>query len=237
MVMIGKEEGERGCALIMKDSESAEVVHFDNLRGLRYCEVFLICDTGWGFYNTLGLNNEKDPRDTCPESIMENFSTEAVKEQYNVPNVSLNPPRYFVIDGGDIPVAPKVRNFDGLEARWMGNVQPDAAFGKTPYMPTKVERKSEIFFEKGKPVFILDDPTGTSWVMKSYTDFVDKNLKYKNLEKLDKKLKLPPGWSYRVKVLDQDLILRPFKGVARIVQDELQNVYDALDEGTSNYKP
>lgn len=73
--------------------------------------------------------------------------------------------------------------------------------------------------------------------MKSYTDFVDKSLKYESLETLDKKLKLPLGWSYRVRVLEQDLILRPFKGIARIVQDELQNTYDALDEGTCNYQP
>ncbi|AKB37135.1 hypothetical protein MSSAC_2545 [Methanosarcina siciliae C2J] len=233
-----KEENESGCDLVMKDGEEAEIMHFDNLRGLRYCEVFLMCgDAGSGFYNTMGLNNEEDPRDTCPDSIMANFSTEAVKELYNVPGVALNPPRYFVLDAGNIPVAPTVRDFDGLKAQWMGTVQAGAAFGKEPYMPTKVDRKSEIFFEKGKPVFILDDPDGTPWVMKSYTDFVDKNLTYEDLNTLDTKLKLPSGWSYRVKVLDEDLILRPFKGTARITQDDLQNVYDAIDEGTANYKP
>ena len=207
--------------------ELAEVVHFD----------ILMCDTGWGFYNTVGLNNEKDPRDTCPESIMASFSTEGVKEQYHVPSVSLNPPRYFVIDAANIPVAPKVRDFDGLKARWMGNVQPGAAFGKRPYMPTKVERKSEIFFEKDKTVFILDDPNGTSWIMKSYTDFVDKNLTYEDLETLNTKLELPPGWSYRVEVLDQNLMMAPVNGTAIITQDELQNVYDAIDPGTTNFQP
>ena len=174
MGLAEKEDSELGCDVIVKDGESAETMHFDNMRGLRYCEVFLMCgDVGWGFYNTLGLNNEKDPRDTCPDSIMANFSTEAVKEQFNVPGVSLNPPRYSVMDAADIPVAAKVRDFNGLKARWMGNVQAGAAFGKKPYMSTKVDRKSEFLFEKGKPVFILDDPNGTSWIMKSYTDFVE----------------------------------------------------------------
>lgn len=115
-----KEEGESGCDLIMKDGESAELMHFDNLRNLHYCEIFLMCgDAGSGVYNTTGLNNEKNPKDTCPDSIMVNFSTEAVKKQYDVPGVSLNPPRYFLLDSVDIPTGTKVRDFSGLKARWM----------------------------------------------------------------------------------------------------------------------
>ena len=41
------------------------------------------------------------------------------------------------------------------------------------------------------------------------------------------KLKLPPGWKYRVKVLDQDLTIKAVNGVAHITQDDLQNAYDA----------
>ncbi|WP_148705483.1 hypothetical protein [Methanosarcina siciliae] len=205
---------------------------------MHYCEIFLMCgDAGSGVYNTTDLNNEKNPKDTCPDSIMVNFSTEAVKKQYDVPGVSLNPPRYFLLDSVDIPTGTKVRDFSGLKARWMANLQAGAISGGQPYIPATIERKSTWFFEKNKPVFILDDPEGTSWVMKSYTDFVDKNLKYENLETLGERLKLPSGWSYRARVLDEDLILRPFKGIARIVQDELQNTYDALDEGTCNYQP
>jgi hypothetical protein len=63
------------------------------------------------------------------------------------------------------------------------------------------------------------------------------DLTYENLQTLDKKLKLPPGWKYRVKVLDQDLELRPFKGTVRITQDELQKTYDACDEGACNFQP
>lgn len=83
----------------------------------------------------------------------------------------------------------------------------------------------------------MDDPEGTPWVMKSYTNSLYPDLTYENLKTLDKKLRLPPGWTYRVKVLGQDLELRPFKGTARITQDELQNTYDACIEGTCNYQP
>ena len=39
--------------------------------------------------------------------------------------------------------------------------------GGTAYKPTTIERKTEFGFSTGKPVFILDDPQGKSWVMKS----------------------------------------------------------------------
>jgi len=49
------------------------------------------------------------------------------------------------------------------------------------------------------------------------------------------------GWKYRAKVLDQDLQIGAVKGVARVVQDELENTYNAcFEEGGEknyNYKP
>ena len=71
---------------------------------------------------------------------------------------------------------------------------------------------------KGQTVFILDDPSGTTRIMQAYSHIVDPNLSYESLKTLDKKLKLPPGWKYRVKVLDQDLAVGAING--RIDEDE-----------------
>ena len=35
-------------------------------------------------------------------------------------------------------------------------------------------------FEKGKPVFILDDPDGTPWVMQAYSAIVDPSLTHRH---------------------------------------------------------
>jgi len=214
------------------------------MRDVRYCEVFLMCgDAGSNVYNTASLNNKKDPKDTCPKELLANFSTEAVKEQYQVQGVFLNGPRYFLMDSMNIPTGTKVRDFNGLEARWMTNLQlpPGIRVGagktETAYVPSTVERKSEFFFDRCKPVFILDDPNGTAWVMKSYSKSVDPNLTYDGLQTLGTRLKLPPGWKYRVEVRDQDLTIAPVNGTQRITQDELQNTYDACDEGACTYKP
>ena len=45
--------------------------------------------------------------------------------------------------------------------------------------------------------------------MQAYSNIVDPNLTYADLKTLGKKLKLPAGWKYQVKVLKQDLTIRP----------------------------
>ncbi len=79
-------------------------------------------------------------------------------------------------------------------------------------------------------IFILDDPDGTPWIMQTYSLIVDPKLTYDDLKTLDRKLKLPPGWKYRVKVLDRDLEIHAINGIARIVQDDLQGTYNACFE-------
>jgi hypothetical protein len=49
--------------------------------------------------------------------------------------------------------------------------------------------------------------------------------------------KLPPGWKFRVKMLDEDLIEIPESGVATITPDEFFNVYDKAGPGMTNYTP
>ncbi len=92
-------------------------------------------------------------------------------------------------------------------------------------------------FVKGLPVFILESPDGMPWITQAYSNIVDPNLTYVDLQTLDKKLKLPPGWKYRVEVLDQDLTIRAVDGHAKIVQDDLENTYDACFDGACSYKP
>ena len=72
--------------------------------------------------------------------------------------------------------------------------------------------------------------TYTPWIMQASSRTVDPKLSFEDLKTLDKKLKLAPGWKYRVKVLDQDLTIKAVNGKARIVQDELENTYDACFE-------
>jgi hypothetical protein len=236
-----------GCSKVPDDGASATVKRFDDLRNMRYAEVFLIGGNGVthnlkaAVYNTTGLNNSKNPRDTCPADLWATVDPEALKKQYDVLGVFKNGPRYWMMDWIELQVGAE-RDFNGLKARWFCQVQLPKGFdkkkkGSSAYHPTTVARKSQMGFNKGKPVFILDDPEGNPWVMQAYSLIVDPNLTYDSLKDLGSKLNLPPGWKFRVQVLDRDLTIRAVDGIAHIVQDDLGNTYDMCGVGSSNFKP
>jgi hypothetical protein len=60
--------------------------------------------------------------------------------------------------------------------------------------------------------------------MQSYSQIINPTLSMKDLPILDQQLKLPTGWSYKSRVLDQDLSLVA-NGIAYVLQDNLMNSY------------
>jgi hypothetical protein len=219
---------------------------FNSLRGVIYGEVWLFKgtpETGIAgvYYNTSNLNNSADKMNTCPDSMWAKVSVDSLKAQYDVIGAYKNGPRGWTMDSIKLPVGPVVA-FDDIQTRWMGEgrlpkgVRLESAQLK-PYTPLQSHRKSSMTFEKGKPVFILDDPDGTPWVMQAFGQIVDPTLTYDSLKNLGDKLKPAPGWKYRVVTLDRDLVISTPQGYNWIVQDELQNTYDACKEGASNFQP
>jgi hypothetical protein len=57
--------------------------------------------------------------------------------------------------------------------------------------------------------------------MQSYSQELDKNLDEQGLLTLADQLKLPKGWQYRVRKLDQDLVVRPEGGKAHVLLDDV----------------
>ena len=228
------------CATLPDDGKDAKMMRFTNLNNYRYCELFLIGgdaltkDLQADFYNSTDLNGGATSRDSCPEEIWDKVDPETVKKEYHVLGVFKNGPRFWMYDWIELPVGAE-RDFNGYHGRWFGKVQLPKSFnpkekGSTAYHPTTVHRASRQGYLKGQTVFILDDPNGTPWVMQAYSHIVDPTLTYADLPTLDKKLKLPAGWKYRVKVLEQDLTIHAINGVARIVQDDLEGTYNACFE-------
>ena len=64
-----KQVPDEGCATTVKE--------FDNVRGLRFCEIFLIGGNAItknlkaAVYNTTGLNYRDDPLDSCPDELVD----------------------------------------------------------------------------------------------------------------------------------------------------------------------
>lgn len=226
--------------------KAPEMMTYEGLRAVQYCEVWLFDgtpETGIAgvYFNTSDLNNSTDKMDTCPAAMWDKVSVESLKETYNVIGAYKNGPRGWTMDTLDIPVGP-VETFEGIEARWMGEGRLPKGMDlkvahMTPYEELKSHRKSTFTFKKGKPLFILEDPEGTPWVMQAFSKILDPNLPYEGLTELGSKLKPPAGWKYRVTTLDQDLIISTPEGYNWIVQDELQNTYDACKDGACNIQP
>ena len=219
---------------------------YESLRAVQYCEVWLFTgtpETGIAgvYYNTSALNNSVDKTDTCPADMWDKVTVKGLEAQYDVIGAYKNGPRGWTMDSITLPVGPVIA-FDGIETRWMGEGRlPKGASLKVahmePYQELKSHRKSSFTFEKGKPVFILEDPDGTPWVMQAFGKIVDPSLTYDDLMNLGERIKPPAGWKYRVATLDKDLTVSTPEGYNWIVQDELQNTYDACKDGACSFQP
>jgi hypothetical protein len=62
------------------------------------------------------------------------------------------------------------------------------------------------------------------YVMQSMSRNVDPDLGIEQLPTLGQRLELPPGWQYRVRTLEEELVV-PARGDAHIVFDEFENNY------------
>jgi len=152
-----------------------------------------------------------------------------------------NGPRLWTLDWLDVTLGTE-RDFNGLKARWVNWLEVPKGIdlhkkGDAAYKNITVQRNTHFGFNKGKPVFILDDPEGNPWVMKSVSLIFEPSQTYASLNDLGSHLKLPPGWKFRVQMLDKDLVLTPDNGVAHITQDDLGNTYDRAGGTYSNFKP
>jgi hypothetical protein len=232
-----------GCTKAVPDfAATAPMTKYDNLRAMEYCEVFLIGgnpitkNLKAAVYNTSYLNNQSNPLVTCPADLWAKIDPERLKKQYDMLGIFKNGPRMWVNDWIQIPIAQDVTTFDGgLQTHWFMTVSlpKDMEVGKkgsTAYKPTIGHRNSVMGFVAGKPVFLLDDPDGNTWVMQASAQIVDPNLTYERLADLGSKLQLPTGWKFRVTVLDRDLNIKAINGDAWIVQDDLENTYDKCFE-------
>jgi hypothetical protein len=220
---------------------------YDNLRNYRYAEIDLSAKDILkkilykSSYNTTGLNGGDDSKDSAPQSLLQTLNLKAIAKQYQALFVSISPPRYWTIDWLTDRFG-RARDFGGLDAAWMGNAPastgPDSS--KSPvkaYRFVTVPRTSIEGFKKGSKVYLLDDPKGRTWVMRSYTAKQLKDVSIDNLDTLGDRIGLPAGWKFRTVVLAKDLILEPKSGVGGVTEDDKENVYDLTGPGQSNYKP
>ncbi len=175
-----------------------------------------------------------------------NWSPDPVRlaRQFEVDMFTPSQGRIWTIDEGEVQGG-YFANFDGAKMCWIGvMVAEDVVehFHGPSYAPALVYRLTKWTWRAGKPVFLLREPDGPTWVMQEMTADIDKTLSIDNLGEIGRKLKLPPGWKFETRVLDSDLVLDTMKidGWASIIRDDLHCTYQACGYGADtshNYVP
>jgi hypothetical protein len=229
------------------DNAQLTEIKFDGLMDSRYTEILLVFgnvlkhDFMAGVYNTLGLNgaNPAGGGDSSPAVILDKIDMKKVKEDNGALSTVKNGPRLWTVDHIGVK-AGKERDFQGLKAHWVMwfPIPAELREGKDlSYAVMHAKRDTSMSIDKGSRAYILDDPQGNSWVMKSASLIKDPNQKFEDLKDLGSRLKLPPGWKFRSPILEQDLVFMTDNGNTMITQDDIGNTYDRVGGPYSNFKP
>lgn len=227
-----------------EDDLNTKPLRADKLMGTQYTEILPVWgnaitkDLIAGVYNTLTLNDPNHTGNTSPDEMVAKVDLDKIKKDCGALKIILNGPRIWTVDWIEVN-AGKIRNFDGLDAYWvMWFYIPKNFKGEiAPYERMEGNRDTHMGIKAGSSACILDDPEGTSWVMKSMGRVQHPEQKFSSLINLGSKLKLPDGWAWRYVILDRELIFQPDQGKVWITQDDMGNTYDRVGGNFSNYKP
>ena len=197
----------------------------DNMRGVRYGEVLAVFARDGKLqaevYGTQMLND-------CPQELWQTLVADDIARDMGALFVKLNGPRHWVLDGLGTkvaPVEPVLRDFNGLTMRRIALVDLGNSPQATPYTERKVDRGAVFFWDAGKKVYELVNPEGVAYVMQALCIGVDPGMSEASLPSLGSRLALPEGWTFRSRVLDEELAVDTTSTVATVLQDEFENSY------------
>lgn len=197
----------------------------DHMRGVRYGEVLPIFLRDDGLhaevYGTQMLND-------CPQELWEKLDADAIAAEMGAVFVKLNGPRQWVLDGLGTkvaPVEPVLREFGGIMFRRIATLHLGDKPGGGAYHENKVNRGAVFYWDAGKPVFELVSPAGKAYVMQALCKGVDPSMSEESLATLGDRLAVPAGWSYRMRVLTEELVVDTTSTIATVLQDEFENSY------------
>ena len=196
-----------------------------DMRGVRYGEVLAVMSRDEKLqadvYGTQMIND-------CPAELWDTLNADEIAKDMGALFVKLNGPRYWMLDGLGTKVAfvePVMREFNGLMMRRIATVDLGDTPASLSYEERYVNRGAVFFFDAGSVVYELINPEGKAYIIQAYCVGVDPTLNQSNLGDLAGRLKLPVGWIFRSRILDEELVVDTTDHPATVVQDELENTY------------
>jgi len=196
------------------------------------------------FYNTTGTTG---PGSGCPADQFAAINVKTLASALKVDSVHMNPSpqtarRHWVMDENWVYKVGETVDFMGVKATWMASMSLEQMRGgvRSPYEGSQIQRATKYLYKKGSMVFLMRTPDNKTYVMQSYGNEVDKSLSIAQLPKLGGRLQLPAGWKFEARTLTKDLTVAPVNanGMAHIIRDDLQNVYEGCGfDRACNYIP
>ena len=213
------------------ESPASELNPHGSLYNFRYCEMLLaVFENGaarFDVYNTMGCNR-------CKQDDWEAVDPAAVATDMGGLVALPNGPRNWILDSISSSTISGTcdYNLGGLDMALVAAIELSLGDlpigGITNYQASSVLRNTVFHYFKGTELYILEDPEGKCYVMQSYARIVDQNLGLEDLPGLGERLNLPSGWTYKTHTLTEDFALPSENGVARVLQDDLDNSYQYL---------
>ena len=196
-----------------------------DMRDVRYGEVLAVYHRDGRFeaevFGTQLLND-------CPQEQWVTLDATTLAAEMDALVVKLNGSRYWTLDGFGLKVAvvdPVFRDFNGIQMRRIAVVDLGEVPRLGPYTETKVNRGAVFFWDEGQTVHELVNPDGLAYVMQALCVGVDPTMSPESLLTLGERLALPDGWTYRTRVLDEELVVDTSSSLATVLQDEFENSY------------
>ena len=196
-----------------------------DMRNVRYGEVLGVFARDGRFeaevFGTQLIND-------CPQELWETLDATEIAADMGAIGVKLNGPRYWTLDAFGQKVAvtePVLRDFNGITMRRIATVDLGEIPKLGPYNETKVNRGVIFFWDEGQTVHELINPEGHAYVMQALCTGVDPTMSPESLLTLGERLELPDGWSYRTRMLEEELIVDTTATIATVLQDEFENSY------------
>ena len=199
-----------------------------DVSGKRYGEVLLVTPGEAGpqatVYNSFPLND-------CPAELWSALDAQTIATENGAAAALLNGPRYWLMNSIEkeqqgIQIT---KTFGGIEMILQATVLL-SSMDPAPYSVNKVTRHTVFVFNAGEEVYELQDPHGHRWVMQTWSQVVDATLSRADLPGLGDRLKLPDGWSYRPRVLTEELRIDTTSRAAQVTQDDLTNSYSLVTD-------
>ena len=92
------------------------------------------------------------------------------------------------------------------------------------YTEQIIDRYTDFIFLKGRKIYELITDKNVIYTLQAASQEIIKDQKPEDLDSLQEKLKLPDGWTFRIRVPADDVIFK-IRGEAHVIQDEFRNTY------------